>query len=314
MKKISIIVPVYNVEEYIDKCLNTLVKQTIDDYEIIVIIDGSKDNSIEIVKKYKKEYPNLIKYYETENKGLSSARNLGLSKSTGEYVGFVDSDDYVSKNMFKDLYDYAKENKYNIVACDYLKIFKDKEQNIILDIKKEDSKKDKIIKSRPYACNKIFKRSIFKKYSIQFPEKLIFEDIYAIYTLMLNCNEIGYLNKTLYYYNFQRDGSIMNNKFRDDEKIFYILNLLNENAKKNKIYESNIDAIREINVRHIFYRLNEMKKYNTKKSNIKFLNKAFSYLDNNFKNWKKDSDYLKNIKYLKRIKLCWLVRIILWRK
>ena len=271
-------------------------------------------NEIVKIKFEDEEYPNFIKYYETENKGLSSARNLGVSKASGEYVGFVDSDDYVSEDMFNDLYNYAKENKYDIVACDYLKIFKDKEQTITLDINKEDSKKDKIIKSRPYACNKIFRRNIFKKYNIQFPEKLIFEDIYAIYTLMLNCKEIGYLNKTLYYYNFQREGSIMNNKFRDDEKIFDILNLLNNNAKNNKIYERNIETIREINIRHIFYRLNEMKKYNTKESNIKFLNKAFNYLDNNFNNWKKNSDYINNISYLKRIKLCWLIRIILWRK
>ena len=314
MKKISIIVPVYNVEKYIDKCLNTLVKQTIDDYEIIVIIDGSKDNSIEIVKKYKKEYPNLINYYETENKGLSSARNLGLSKATGEYVGFVDSDDYVAINMFNDLYNYAKENKYDIVACDYLKIFKDKEQTITLDIKKEDSKKDKIIKSRPYSCNKIFKRSLFKKYNIKFPEKLIFEDIYAIYGLMLNCNKIGYLNKILYYYNFQREGSIMNNKYRDDEKIFEILNMLNKYAKKNRLYNNNIDVIREINVRHIFYRLNEMKNYNTKKENIKFVIKSFDYLNANFNSWKKESDYIKKIKYLKKFKLCWILRIMMWRK
>ena len=95
MKKVSVIVPVYNVEKYLDKCLDSLVNQTLKDIEIIVVNDGTKDKSQKIIDKYVKDYPKLVKSYIKENGGLSSARNYGLKYAQGEYVGFVDSDDYV---------------------------------------------------------------------------------------------------------------------------------------------------------------------------------------------------------------------------
>ena len=130
MIKVSIIVPAYNVEQYIDKCLNSLVSQTIDDYEIIIVVDGSKDGSIEIVKQYYEKYPSIIKYYETANKGLSAARNYGLKKAKGEYVGFVDSDDYVSEKMFEKMYNYAINNECDIVVCNYYKVTEDEKSKM----------------------------------------------------------------------------------------------------------------------------------------------------------------------------------------
>ena len=104
MPKISIIVPVYNVEKYVDKCLKSLTQQTLQDIEIIIVNDGSLDKSVEIIEKYVKDNPTKIKYYEKKNGGLSSARNYGVEYATGEYIAFLDSDDYVETNMYEEMY------------------------------------------------------------------------------------------------------------------------------------------------------------------------------------------------------------------
>ena len=117
MKKVSVIVPVYNVEKYIDKCLNTLVNQTLKDIEIIIVNDGSPDNSQEIIDKYQKKYPKKIKSYIKENGGQGSARNFGLEKATGEYIGYVDSDDFIELDMYEKLYNKAKKHDLDISIC-----------------------------------------------------------------------------------------------------------------------------------------------------------------------------------------------------
>ena len=118
MPKVSVIVPFYNVEGYIEKCLDTLVNQTLEDIEIIVVNDGSKDNSILIVKRFLEKYPEKIVYLEKENGGLSDSRNYALPHAKGEYVAFLDSDDYVEKDMYEKMYEIAKKENSDMVECD----------------------------------------------------------------------------------------------------------------------------------------------------------------------------------------------------
>ena len=105
--KVSIIIPVYGVEKYISKCLDSLVKQTLNDIEIIVVNDGTKDNSQKIIDKYVKKYPDKVKSFIKENGGQGSARNYGLKQANGDYIGYVDSDDYVELEMYEKLYNKA---------------------------------------------------------------------------------------------------------------------------------------------------------------------------------------------------------------
>ena len=109
MPKVSIIVPFYNVEKYIEKCLQTLVDQTLEDIEIILVNDGSKDKTIDIVKKYQEMYPTKIVYLEKANGGLSDARNYAIPYAKGEYIAFLDSDDYVETTMYQEMYEIAKK-------------------------------------------------------------------------------------------------------------------------------------------------------------------------------------------------------------
>ncbi|MBO4815559.1 MAG: glycosyltransferase [Clostridia bacterium] len=309
--KLSIIVPVYNVEKYISECLESLVNQTINNYEIIVVIDGSQDKSIDIVKEYKERYPNIINFFETKNKGLSAARNYGLERAKGEYVGFVDSDDYVGISMFEKLYNYAEINKCDIVVCNYNRIMEKEKREVKLEIKNEDSKEKIILKSKPYSWNKIYKREIFNKYNIQFPEGLIFEDICTIYPLLIQANKIGYINENLYFYRFNRKDSIMKNKNRKDMHMFLVLEKLNNYCAKHGLFEKYKDLICELNVRHIFFRIRERTKYfSVRIRKIKFIQKGFEFLNINFPNWKQTSEYMNNIQKIKHFYLFWVLKVL----
>ena len=120
MIKVSVIVPVYNVEDYIEKCLNSLVNQTLEDIEIIIVNDGSKDNSENIIKSFLSRYPQKIKYLKKENGGLSDARNYGIPYATGEYIAFLDSDDYVELDTYENMYNLAKKENSDMVECNFI--------------------------------------------------------------------------------------------------------------------------------------------------------------------------------------------------
>ena len=111
MPKVSIIVPIYNVEEYLERCINSLIGQTLEDIQIILVNDGSTDKSGEIAKRYASKYKEKIMYLEKTNGGLSDARNYGLPYATGEYIAFLDSDDYIEKEAYQEMYEKAKEGQ-----------------------------------------------------------------------------------------------------------------------------------------------------------------------------------------------------------
>ena len=129
-KKLSIIVPVYNAEQYMEKCLNRLLEQSYSNIEIIIVNDGSEDTSKEKIEKYLKKYPS-IKYLEKENGGLSDARNYGMPYATGEYIAFLDSDDYVESTMYEDMYEMAQKENADMVECDFIWEYPDKRKEDI---------------------------------------------------------------------------------------------------------------------------------------------------------------------------------------
>ncbi len=261
MAKVSIIVPVYNVEKYIDKCLKSLVEQTIQDIEILIVNDGSKDNSEKIVEKYIKEYPSKIKYYEKKNGGLSSARNYGIEYATGEYIAFLDSDDFVEKEMYKEMYEIAKQENADMVECDFIwewsygkKIF-DKRKEYIkkcnnankiedkerCNIKKFDEvtidteRKKMMKKPRVVVWNKIYKREMLNKYKIRFSEGLIYEDLDFFYKILPHLNKISYINKYFVHY-IQRKDSLSNTQTEKTEDIFKILDNIFDYYKKQNLF------------------------------------------------------------------------------
>ena len=234
MPKISVIVPVYNVEKYIAKCLKSLTLQTLQGIEIIIVNDGSLDRSIDIIEKYVKENPTKIKYYEKKNGGLSTARNYGLEYATGEYIAFLDSDDYVEINMYEEMYNLAKKENADMVECDF--IWEWEYGKKVYDKRKEyKTKEDMMKKPRVVAWNKIYKREILNKNKIRFPEGLIYEDMEFFYKLLPHLNKISYINKYFVHY-IQRKDSISNKQTKKIEDIFKILDNIFDYYKEQNLY------------------------------------------------------------------------------
>ena len=165
MPKVSIVVPVYNTKKYLEKCLDSLVYQTLDDIEIIVVNDGSPDESQKIIDRYVQAYPNKVQAYVKENGGLSDARNFGISKCNGEYIGFVDSDDYVNLDMYQNMYNKAKEQDFDMVVCDiryvYENVSKEVSSQVDEDINDLDKIKAQMVNIYPAAWNKIYLFTLF---------------------------------------------------------------------------------------------------------------------------------------------------------
>ncbi len=206
--KVSVIVPVYNVSMYIDDCLSSLVTQTLKEIEIIVVNDGSTDNSQEIIDVYTKAYPN-VKCFQKTNSGLSDTRNYGLQYATGEYIGFVDSDDYIDKDMFLKMYEKAKSKNFDIVACDVNYVYPDKQFTVDCNIKEDTTDIKKVmVNIFPAACTKIFKRELFSN-KVLFKSGVWFEDVEFIHRILPYVKSIGVVHESLYQY-IQREKSITN--------------------------------------------------------------------------------------------------------
>lgn len=248
--KVSVIVPVYNVEKYIDKCINSLVNQTLKDIEIIIVNDGSPDNSEEIIKKYLKKYKN-IKYLKKENGGLSDARNYGLNYATGEYIAFLDSDDYVSVDMYQKMYEKGISDNFDMVVCDINYVYNDKSIMVTSGIKFDTTDIRKTYLSiHPAAWNKIFKKELFSN-NINFKKGVWFEDVEFIYRMLPYIKKIGVVHEAYNYY-INREGSITNTV---NKKIYDYIDNMNgiiEFYKERKIYENYKKVLEYVYVRYLY--------------------------------------------------------------
>ncbi|MDR3023856.1 glycosyltransferase [Chryseobacterium sp.] len=210
--KVSIIVPVYNVENYLTKCLDSLVNQSLAAIEILVVDDGSKDNSGKIIEEYAQRYPEKIKAFTKENGGLSDARNFGLDRAAGDYIGFVDSDDYVSEKMFEEMFLLGEKHQAKMVICNIQKV--DETGKVTQKLTQLPNMPEKIeLESNfsvfsdisYFACNKLFKKELFNQR--RFKKGVHFEDIQLIPQLLLECDTIAQTQNFHYQY-LERTDSI----------------------------------------------------------------------------------------------------------
>ena len=292
MIKGSVIVPVYNVYDYLDKCLTSLVNQTLEDIEIIVVNDGSKDNSQEIIDRYAKMDPRIIPL-KKKNGGLSDARNYGLSYAKGEYISFVDSDDYVDVTMLEKMYEKAKTEKCDLVECDCYWEYPD--GRLILD--RSSIVDGYFVDIRVMAWNKIYKRSLLKKTKVLFPKGLQYEDICFCYQLLPYVEKIGSVPEGFYYY-LQRDNSIANTANKRVREIYDILELVLRYYKEKDLYDVYYEELEYLIMKFIlgrnFYRISALSDKSLRKQ---YLNEGYQMLVTNFPNWKKNK-YLKKKKGL----------------
>ena len=296
MIKVSVIVPVYNVEKYLAKCLDSLVNQTLKDIEIIVVNDGSTDDSQKIIDKYSKKYKQ-IKAYKKENGGLSSARNYGLKKVSGEYIAFVDSDDYVDKKMLEIMYQKITTDKLDIIACDILNVYENgKKESIKSNYHFSSDNVKNYLLAPAAACNKLYSSKLIDK--INFKKGIYYEDLELIPKLVKYTNKIGFIEKDLYFY-FQRNGSQMRElKFCDN--LLDIFTVLESNKKE--LYTKYKEEVEYMYITHLL-RTATLRFLDYPNTDI-YLKKINNEIKNNFPNWNKNI-YLKKSS-LKTKVICYL--------
>ena len=314
MKKydVSIIVPVYNVEDYIDKCLSSLVNQTLENIEIIVVNDGSPDNSQKIIDKYVKKYPKKVKCYVKENGGQGSARNFGLTKAKGEYIGYVDSDDYVEEDMFEKMYQKAIRNKLDIVICGSYNVYENGKRDIELNREIFKDKKKNSFFGRMAVWNKIYKRELLVDSNISFRSKLWYEDLDFTLQVLTSAKKVGYINKPFYNY-LIREGSTMNNS-----KVDRNLEILLAFDEVLKISDFDQSILEFLMIDHIYISavVRVINADVNNKKRLVIINKLISYVESKCPNYNKN-EYLnvlprnrKIVYNLVRAKCYWLVRLI----
>ena len=213
MTKVSIIIPVYNTEKYIKKCLDSILSQTMTDYEIILVDDRSTDCSYDIMRSYEKNYPSIIKVIRNEqNSGAGKSRNAGLSIANGDYVSFIDSDDYISKDMIEKLYLGCKENNAEISRVNIQRMYKGIGLNVLgrnvnftsNQIINPSNQPEYISKETPVCTNKMFNHQFIG--NAKFPENLKWEDLPFTIPLLAKASSIALIADTNYFYNINPKG------------------------------------------------------------------------------------------------------------
>ena len=286
MPKVSVIVPIYNVEKYLEKCINSLLSQTLEDIQIILVNDGSKDNSGNIAKEYEKNNKDRVIYLEKENGGLSDARNYGLKYATGDFIAFLDSDDYIEKNAYEEMYNKAIEENADYVECDFIWEFPNK-----IRVDKQypyKNKKEMLSFVRVVAWNKLIKRQLIIDTNLEFPTGLRYEDIEFTYKLIPFLNKFAYVDNPFIHY-VQREGSIANVQNERTAEIFTVLDNVIEFYKKNNIYEEYRNELEYNYARYLLCSsLKRMCKIKDKTIREKLLTESWERLNLNFPNWKEN--------------------------
>lgn len=308
--KVSVIVPTYNVELYIEKCLDTIINQTLEDIEIIVINDGSTDRTEQIVNKFAKK-DNRVKLVNQINCGVSSARNNGLNLAKGDYIVFIDPDDYIDKDMLKKMYLMAQEFKCEVIQCNYTinnqGVYKEVNHNIKENKLLQDYEIVKYIKMglidgslTTYVWDKMYKRSFLQQNNLKFREDLsMFEDWHFIMDTVCYLNKFVLISENLYYYRIVKN-SLCRHYISNYEELLIDLQLRkinyieNWNLDKEPYKSKYIISLYDDIIKLINYILDENHKLNKNTQIIKFNTIIESSLIDNYFNKKNDNLYISN--------------------
>ena len=305
MTKVSVIVPIYNSEKFLQKCLDSLQRQTLKDIEIILINDGSTDNSEEIINNYLKA-DSRFKYFKQENKGQAVARNRGLEIARGEYISFVDSDDYIDLNMLEELYN-AANGKYDIVVCDFYLTYLDKSPSDVYSFILDNP--GGLISSKDYLFagagpwNKIYKNSFLKKNKFKFPEGIIYEDYASIPILAIYNPSIYYVKKAFLHY-VQSDNSTMrfNTYKKKSEDLFEASYYLYDHMK-GKGFDEELTYL----LAYHFLYLGSLNFYKFKKYDK--IDVISNFMKEHFPKWY-NNKYVKKLSLKERV----LMRLFYWKR
>lgn len=286
MVKVSVIVPIYNSEKYLKRCIDSLINQTLSDMEFILINDGSTDSSDSIISSYD---DSRIKYFKRTNHGIGATRNFGIEHSKGKFIGFLDSDDYVEPDMFEKLYNDCINRNLDISICDFYKESSIIEKVVFNDFGITDLNcmPNMLMDINLAPWNKLYKRDICS--DILFPIGVKYEDTPWVAKVMSKASKIGKLNECLYHY-IVHNGSettVIDNRVYD---IFKITDILLSDLGSNECLKDSVNDL----VIYLITKYTVSQRYlkNRKERNM-FIEYAFNYLSKNISNFRKCSYFKK---------------------
>lgn len=291
---ISIIVPVYNTEKYLKKCIDSILSQTYKDFEVIIINDCSPDNSDEIIKGYKDK---RIKYIKNKkNKGIGYNRNLGLSEARGEYVCFIDSDDYVREDFLELMYKKCSDDDLDLCICDYSYV---DDAGNFNPVKLENfdntnlSDNPKLLVDIPLGpCNKMYRKSMIDRGKIKFSETLKYEDVSFVASALFHSKRIGKIDDALNIFSVHERSETSTR----DARVFDIFKQLD---MVRELYCNEKNGYLDELIVSIIFNYTIQERYQSDNKIIsQFIDDAFRYLDNNDIDYK-NSMYIKNRPFYK---------------
>lgn len=296
MAKISVIIPVYNVEKYIGQCLESVVGQSLPEIEIICVDDKCTDNSMETVRKFARKDKRIKILTHSKNKGLSAARNTGLKESSAPYVMFLDSDDWYDADMCAKMLNAMESSKADIAVCGIKVVYEACEEYKESDDRyyrinfsgKQEVSDEILLNTAVSACNKIYRKDFLDKFDISFPDGLKYEDVYFYNVYMCHARSIFFLDEKLFIRR-RRDGSIMSMTFerKDSSSVDQLTIALRffDYLQKHNLYERKKDYFLNLFVRCLNfsfkYASSEKDKKKICKTVLKFMQKK--HFDENFK-------------------------------
>ena len=311
--RVSIIMPVYNVEKYLRQCLDSLFSQTLKSIEIIAVNDGSTDNSLQILEEYQRNNPQIMTIYTTENKGVSHARNYGMAKASGEYILFVDSDDFIEPDMCEKLYNKAVTDNNDIVICTRYNVYEDmhtgvlKRDHIRLELINHSfnlyEHKYELAHILPFPWDKLYKRELLA--GMEFPLNMRFEDIVFVYQVVVKAKSIGIVNEPLYNYRKTTQGGFLNTFSKQTLDIIRAFELVFDYMEKNNYLEHYYNELEFICTRHFLYRYitlfkNENRGKGKLDIKLEIINKTQDFLDSRLPNWRSNNYLLYSSGWLKK--------------
>ena len=290
MPKFSVIVPIYNVEAYLERCLNSLKNQTFTDFEVLCVNDGSPANEQVIIERFVTE-DSRFKGFQKPNGGLSDARNYGIERAAGDYFVFIDSDDYVSVQLLEKFNEKIEEGA-DYVVCDYMQVYASGADSEIISMKKSE---EGSLKEYPElidavancAWNKCYHRDLFMKTGIRYPKGYLYEDLGTSYVLLANAKKVSFVSEALIYYGVDRPGNIST---RVDRRLFDVIAMCQkvlDDYQKMGLYELCSEQLVLLFRKNIVSSLRKVVVCSDKKFAEEFIQKCF--------------DFLKQFKHVKKI-------------
>ncbi|MBR5290114.1 MAG: glycosyltransferase family 2 protein [Erysipelotrichaceae bacterium] len=295
MPKFSVIVPIYNVEAYLERCLNSLKNQTFKDFEVLCVNDGSPANEQVIIERFAKE-DDRFKGFQKVNGGLSDARNYGIERASGEYFVFIDSDDYVSVQLLEKFNEKLQEGS-DYVVCDYMQVYASGADSEIIRMKQVEGKS---LSENPglidaianCAWNKCYHRDLFMQTGIRYPKGYLYEDLGTSYALLVHAKYVSFVREPLIYYGVDRPGNIST---RVDRRLFDVIHMCRrvlEDYQKMGLYELCSEQLVLLFRKNIVSSLRKVVICKDKKFAKEFIHECFDFL--------KQFNHVKKISFLSK--------------